>query len=208
MPWILAQTWLSDPKCGKWLSQKSQNTSNPWYPLFLTAALCKKIPLNVSPRIFADQLLRRLRLAPEPAYALLCWFCIFVLSAKGDGNIIGNATHLLLHRHIVLGKSKKSQRRKSKMGKDEGDHNLAPQTPQTETDISEFIETLIVDRRKGTLQLWATYPFLARLFSRYCFLAEWLSDGNIRAKELPLRDALPLDPDLLAMVEDRKRTTV
>jgi len=208
MPWVLAQTWLSDPRYGRWLSQKSQDTSNPWYPLFLTAALCRRIPLNVSPRIFVDQLLRRLQLAPEPAYALLCWFCIFVLSANGEGNAIENATYILLDRRIALGKSRKSKRKRSKRGKDERDQNLAPQSPQTETDIGEFIATLIVDRRKGVLQLWTTYPFLARLFSRYCFLSEWLSDGNLRAKELPLRDSLPLDPDLLALIEARRRGTV
>jgi hypothetical protein len=44
---------------------------------------------------------------------------------------------------------------------------------------------------------------LATLFTRYCFLGDWIAEGTIRASELTLTEAMPLTPNILYLLELR-----
>jgi len=200
MPFLLARAWLSDHRCGKWLSQRVQSASNPWYVLFLTVGLKRGVLRTVSTEISAYHLCEKLHLAPEPSYALLCWFCILVLT-DANGNLAREATNSLLNRRVVITESKKALRRRAHKRQESKD---AARGESVEEEIREFVSALVIDRGKGRLDLSRCYRLLGRLLARYCFLDDWISEGTIRADELALTDTLPFDTtisDSLAVVQ-------
>jgi NACHT domain/Restriction endonuclease len=198
LSWSLSRIWLATPATNKWLVERVERSSNPWYPLFLTAGLLRGETINVSAEILARRLLRRLELAPELRFAMLCVFCLFVLSPTMSENPVERALLTLADRKVVIRETKKNRRRRA-----ESDRESGQVEERTEPLLDSFFRTLEIEPKTGKISFAHSHSFLVLHLREYCFLADWLDGERINTKALSLKGLVHVNPSVLSAIKRR-----
>jgi hypothetical protein len=202
LPWSLSRIWLVSPATTKWLVERVESSSNPWYPLFLTAGILKEKVGNTSPEILARRLVRRLELAPDPIYALLCFFCLSALAGLIPENLIERCLWMLAERRIVVKETRQARRRRRSESSEV--FRLVKQREEvTEPVLDRFFDALEIDYKTSKILTGKAYSFVGMTLRGYCLLADWLEGERLNSDNLHLRGSIQVAPNTLASIKRR-----
>jgi len=204
LPWTLSRIWLASPATNKWLAERVERSSNPWYPLFLTAGILKKMTVNISPEIIARRLVRRLELASDLSYAFLCFFCLSALAETISGGPIEECLRTLAERKIMIRETRQARRRRrSESGEAFRPVKQKHKEEVTEPLLDSFFDTMEIDSKTGKILTGKTNSFLVMILRDYCFLEDWLEGERLNGSALHLRGTVQVAPNTLGAIRRR-----
>lgn len=188
-----AQVWISDPQYNHYLLERFQQTTTPWYPLFLTIGVCKGIYHDSFIRQVKDILIQKISNSADLEYAFLCYLCVIGLSDKLRGSwpravAIGSALAKLcnLREYTQRADNIVPQRNTSGRIKKQRKIRELILIPAIVRFMSRIKITKQTNPKEWVVDLSGTYPLLYKTLESYCLLSDWISIETLKTDDISL----------------------
>lgn len=167
LKWMFAKIWLSDETYKEFIIDLAKDTEIPWYPLFLIMAINNSLYKGFKVKEFSEILVEKINTTNAPLYALFCFFCLTSVSTRlRTESRTSNATFI----NALTGLYRFSRN----------------------AHVNQFISKIIINKKKGILDLSGTYTTLCEFLKDFCIISDWIEGKTIKSSDISFLGKLPI----------------